>query len=243
MSRQGTAQLVQGNILRCESRRLVRVMMEDGSIERARCCLKYVESMKRSTSCDLFSIEDGDTFVCVDAMEPMRLALAWLPGHLKETGVHAEPETFFIQDTRRSFLCVPDDGTDMFATHVMGTSLARDQVAYLPEMPSKALNEGLQRLLINTFTASASGKHLPGGCHGRMSPVSCGPGRHAPGPPDSRRCVRKKPHDPCGFFFCVHLWRNRTASSQVITLAPVFSRLHTSISPTCVASRSRIAAS
>ena len=51
------------------------------------CFLREAENENRRTPFDLYSIYDGDTLVCVDAKEPLRIAEIWASNKLnREVG-------------------------------------------------------------------------------------------------------------------------------------------------------------
>ena len=150
--------MIQGVFIRRISRRLAEVAV-NGQIYEAyisngvdmkflesgtNCYLRKTASEKRRTLFDLYSVYDGDTLVCVDAKEPMRIAEIWAKSHVVcESG----NEFFFYPNTKEmSLIAMGRDNHDLLI-QVMGTSFVVDREAYLPSMPSKALNERLESLL------------------------------------------------------------------------------------------------
>lgn len=105
------------------------------------CYLREAESETRRTRYDLFSVYDGDTLVCVDAKEPLRIVLDMLKEKYSGEGV------FIYEDTRTSVIFRYRDRKDEGMVQVMGTSLVKNRVAYLPEIRSTILCDRLNDLL------------------------------------------------------------------------------------------------
>lgn len=149
--------MVKGIFLRRKSRRLAEVEI-DGCVYEAYmsngseigfltpgsvCYLREAENIRR-TAYDFYSIYDADTLVCVDAKEPLRVAGKWLPERLEEE-LNIERLKFY-GDSRFSTLLSLGDYKMMI--QVMGTSLVNERKAYLPEIPSRILNQRLDDLII-----------------------------------------------------------------------------------------------
>ena len=110
--------------------------LENGAI----CFLREAENENRRSPFDLYSVYDGDTLVCVDAKEPLRIAEMWAVNNMSR-------ELSFYADTKGMTLLAFGRETHDLMIQVMGTSFVKTREAYLPEIPSKALNERLETLL------------------------------------------------------------------------------------------------
>jgi len=108
------------------------------------CFLREAENENRRTPFDLYSVYDGDTLVCVDAKEPLRIAESWASTNLNSG---TDGELSFYLDTKGMMLLAFGREDHDLMIQVMGTSFVKDRIAYLPGMPSKALNERLESLL------------------------------------------------------------------------------------------------
>ena len=114
--------------------------LESGAI----CYLREAENINRRSPYDLYSIYDGNTLVCVDAKEPLRIAEIWAANKLnKEQG----REYSFYADVKGMTLLAMNRENHDLVIQVMGTSFVNNRAAYLPRIPSKALNEKLEHLL------------------------------------------------------------------------------------------------
>ena len=150
--------MVQGSIKRRTSRRLAEVDISGNIFEAyisngidmeflktgAICFLREAENENRRSPFDLYSVYDGDTLVCVDTKEPLKIAERWALNNLNgklDGGVS------FYQDTKGMTLLTLGRENHDLIIQVMGTSFVKDRIAYLPGIPSKALNERLESLL------------------------------------------------------------------------------------------------
>lgn len=106
----------------------------------ATCFLREAEKEKRRTPFDLYSVYDGDTLICVDSKEPIRIAKEWV---LKKLG----GDYSFYSNVRQMLLYAFCRGKGEVAIQVMGTSFVKNREAYLPEIPSIALNDRLEYLI------------------------------------------------------------------------------------------------
>lgn len=108
------------------------------------CFLREAENENRRTPFDLYSIYDGDTLVCVDAKEPLRIAEIWASNKLnREVG---REFSFYANVKGMNLLALNRENHDLMV-QVMGTSFVNNGAAYLPKIPSKALNERLESIL------------------------------------------------------------------------------------------------
>lgn len=109
------------------------------------CFLRKADSEKRKTAYDLYSVFDQKTLVCVDAKEPLRIAMKW---YIERLQSEFEGQRISILDDYQSssFICYRDRKPEM-TVQVMGTSFIKNRNAYLPEIPSSALNQRLESLL------------------------------------------------------------------------------------------------
>ncbi|MBQ1491941.1 MAG: DNA/RNA nuclease SfsA [Blautia sp.] len=114
--------------------------LQEGSL----CYLREASGTQRTTSYDLYSVYDGDTLVCIDAKEPLHVAKEWFQHRCQE---EEGREDNVIEFLRSQTLMVVHGPMDSECIQVMGTSFVKDEVAYLPETPSKALRDRLQTLL------------------------------------------------------------------------------------------------
>lgn len=113
-------------------------------MEGSLCYVREAERMTRETRYDLYSVSDGGTLVCVHAKEPAAVASAWLTERLwKEKQVEMD----FYCDSRTSVLMGRLAPSQYMTVQVMGTSLLKDGIAYLPEKASNALNSRLGSLI------------------------------------------------------------------------------------------------
>ena len=150
--------MVQGSIKRRTSRRLAEVDISGNIFEAyisngidmaflktgATCFLREAENENRRSPFDLYSVYDGDTLVCVDTKEPLRIAESWALNNLNSK---LDGGLSFYQDTKgMTLLSLGRENHDLMI-QVMGTSFVKDRIAYLPVIPSKALNERLESLL------------------------------------------------------------------------------------------------
>ena len=92
---------------------------------------------------DLYSVYDQDTLVCVDAKEPLRIAEKWCSEKCNNEG----KQVSFYADVKGMALLAMNRENHDIVIQVMGTSFVDNRVAYLPEIPSTALNERLMSLL------------------------------------------------------------------------------------------------
>ena len=143
--------------------------------EGSQCYLREAQSENRSTSYDLYSIYDGDTLVCIDAKEPVRVAAEWVKETYRKmeggedtdvivderyqslTAVRTPLKTKVLQDWSGPDACfvaspLRDRGQNMAPQgrefiQVLGTSFVDEKGAYLPVVSSKALRDRLETLL------------------------------------------------------------------------------------------------
>lgn len=109
------------------------------------CFLREADSERRKTAYDLYSAYDESTLVCVDAKEPLRIAMEWYRDRLQKESTGEKIS--FIDDFRSSsFICYRGRRIEM-TVQVMGTSFLNKGNAYLPELASSALNQRLESLL------------------------------------------------------------------------------------------------
>ena len=149
--------MIQGVFFRRKSRRLAEIEV-DGQIFEAyisngidmsflksgiACYLREAENPNRRTPFDLYSVYDHDTLVCVDAKEPLRIAEKWCSEKYNNEG----DQISFYSDARGMTLLAMNRKNHDLLIQVMGTSFVDHRVAYLPEIPSTALNERLESLL------------------------------------------------------------------------------------------------
>lgn len=149
--------MMRGVFFRRKSRRLAEVEVDGQIIEAyisngidigflkngATCYLREAESTNRRTSFDLYSVYDQDTLVCVDAKEPLRIAEKWCSEKCNNEGKQV---SFYVDVKGMTLLAMNRKNHDI-VIQVMGTSFVDNRVAYLPEIPSTALNERLMSLL------------------------------------------------------------------------------------------------
>ena len=151
--------MIRGTFLYRKSRRLSMIDV-DGTIveaytsngseisflkEGATCFLKEAESKTRRTAYDLYSVYDHETLVCIDAKEPLYIAKEWCTQHYPFATVPTNIR--FYEEYRSMLLFDLSDPTHSNVVQVMGSSLAKNRKAYLPEIPSKILNQRLSDLL------------------------------------------------------------------------------------------------
>ena len=149
--------MMQGVFFRRKSRRLAEIEV-DGQISEAyisngidkkkkksgvACYLRGAENANRRTPFDLYSVYDQDILVCVDAKEPLRIAEQWYSEKYNSEG----DQISFYSDARGMTLLAMNRKNHDLLIQVMGTSFVDHRVAYLPEIPSTALNERLESLL------------------------------------------------------------------------------------------------
>jgi DNA-binding sugar fermentation-stimulating protein len=116
--------------------------------EGTKCILREAESLTRSTAFDLYAVYDGNTLVCIDAKEALRVGMDWVINRLVNEE-HKEEVKLLYDDTKSLNFYVTIGGLDqLLMVQVMGTSLVKGKAAYLPEMPSSALNKRLESLLL-----------------------------------------------------------------------------------------------
>ncbi|MBO5536382.1 MAG: DNA/RNA nuclease SfsA [Clostridia bacterium] len=116
--------------------------------EGTKCILREAESLTRSTAFDLYAVYDGNTLVCIDAKEALRVGMDWVINRLVNEE-HKEEAKLLYDDTKSLNFYVTIGGLDqLLMVQVMGTSLVKGKAAYLPEMPSSALNKRLESLLL-----------------------------------------------------------------------------------------------
>ena len=143
--------MVEGLFCYRKSRRLAEIEIEGhgakldflkpGTI----CFLREAENENRRTAYDLFSVYDGSTLVCIDAKEPLHIAKTWYTERLfKEL---AQDDISLYENTRDMILLGFHGIPLSFTIQVMGTSLVKDGTAFLPEIPSSALNRRLDEIL------------------------------------------------------------------------------------------------
>ena len=114
--------------------------MESGVV----CFLREAENENRRTPFNLYSVYEGDTLVCVDAKEPLRIAEIWASNKLnREVG---REFSFYANVKGMNLLALNRENHDLMI-QVMGTSFVNNGAAYLPKIPSKALNDRLESLL------------------------------------------------------------------------------------------------
>ena len=149
--------MMRGVFFRRKSRRLAEAEVDGQIIEAyisngidigflkngATCFLREAESTNRRTSFDLYSVYDQDTLVCVDAKEPLRIAEKWCSEKCNNEGKQV---SFYVDVKGMTLLAMNRKNHDI-VIQVMGTSFVDNRVAYLPEIPSTALNERLMSLL------------------------------------------------------------------------------------------------
>ena len=150
--------MVQGLFIRRISRRLAEVEVSGNTFEayisngiemdflknESVCFLRKAENENRRSPFDLYSVYDGDTLVCVDTKEPLRIAEIWASKNLNNE--RGEKLSFYTDTKGMTLLAFGRENHDLMI-QVMGTSFANDRAAYLPGIPSKALNERLESLL------------------------------------------------------------------------------------------------
>ena len=110
----------------------------------AACFLREAINPNRRTPFDLYSVYDQDTLVCVDAKEPLRVAEKWCAGKLADEFGKQIP---LYTDVIGMSLLAMNMKSHNLTIQVMGTSFIKNRIAYLPEIPSTALNERLTWLL------------------------------------------------------------------------------------------------
>lgn len=149
--------MMRGVFIRRKSRRLAEVEVDGQIIEAyisngidigflkngATCFLREAGNTNRRTSFDLYSVYDQDTLVCVDAKEPLRIAEKWCSEKCNNEG----KQVSFYADVKGMALLAMNRENHDIVIQVMGTSFVDNRVAYLPEIPSTALNERLMSLL------------------------------------------------------------------------------------------------
>ena len=150
--------MVQGLFVRRISRRLAEVEVDGNTYEayisngiemdflkkESICFLRKAEKENRRSPFDLYSVYDGDTLICVDTKEPLRIAEIWASDYLnRERG---DKLSFYADVKGMALLALGRENHDLMI-QVMGTSFVNDRSAYLPQIPSKALNERLESLL------------------------------------------------------------------------------------------------
>lgn len=113
--------------------------LENGAV----CFLREAENTNRRSPVDLYSVYDKGILVCVDAKEPIRIAEKWYLKNYKDKG----QQMSFYADIKGMMLLSMNRKKHDIVIQVMGTSFVDNRVAYLPEMPSAALNERLESLL------------------------------------------------------------------------------------------------
>jgi len=150
--------MVQGLFIRRISRRLAEVEVEGNTFEayisngiemdflkkESICFLREAENKNRRSPFDLYSVYDGDTLVCVDTRESLRIAEIWASNNLDR--VRGEKLSFYTDTKGMTLLAFGRENHDLMI-QVMGTSFVNDRSAYLPQIPSKALNVRLESLL------------------------------------------------------------------------------------------------
>lgn len=150
--------MVQGLFKRRKSRRLAEVEVAGNTFEAyvsngidmdflkngAICFLREAENENRRSPFDLYSVYDGDTLVCIDTKEPLRIAEIWTLDNLNRE--RDEKMSFYADTKGMTLLGFGRENHDLMI-QVMGTSFVNDRAAYLPVIPSKALNERLEALL------------------------------------------------------------------------------------------------
>lgn len=109
------------------------------------CFLREAFGEKRRTDYDLYSAYDGDTLVCLDAKEPLRVVKQWFIERLQAE--YPGERIHLYDDPRSSYLIGFDFPIKGMRVQIMGTSFVKAQTAYLPVIPSSALNERLESLL------------------------------------------------------------------------------------------------
>ena len=149
--------MMQGVFFRRKSRRLAEIEV-DGQIFEAYisngidmsflksgvvCYRREAENANRRTPFDLYSVYDQDILVCVDAKEPLRIAEKWYSEKYNNEG----DQISFYSDARGMTLLAMNRKNHDLLIQVMGTSFVEHRMAYLPEIPSTALNERLESLL------------------------------------------------------------------------------------------------
>ena len=150
--------MIQGLFIRRISRRLAEVEVQ-GQIFEAYisngidmdflksgtvCFLREAKNGNRRTLFDLYSVYDGDALVCVDAKEPLRIAGIWASDKLNRG---AGRDFSFYEDVKGMMLLAMNRENHDLMIQVMGTSFVNNRAAYLPKIPSKALNERLESIL------------------------------------------------------------------------------------------------
>ena len=109
------------------------------------CYLREAFGEKRRTDYDLYSAYDGNTLACLDAKEPLRVVKNWYLERLQKE--YPEERIHLYDDPRSSYLIGFDYPIKGMRVQIMGTTFIKDQMAYLPVIPSSALNERLESLL------------------------------------------------------------------------------------------------
>ena len=105
------------------------------------CFLREAKNGNRRTLFDLYSVYDGDALVCVDAKEPLRIAEIWASNKLnREVG---REFSFYANVKGMNLLALNRENHDLMI-QVMGTSFVNNGAAYLPKIPSKALNDRIR---------------------------------------------------------------------------------------------------
>lgn len=149
--------MIRGVFIRRKSRRLAEVEISGNIVEAyvsngvdmsflengAVCFLREAENTNRRSPVDLYSVYDKGTLVCVDAKEPLCIAKKWCSEKYNDEG----QQISFYADVKGMILLAMSRKNHDMTIQVMGTSFVDNRVAYLPEMPSAALNERLESLL------------------------------------------------------------------------------------------------
>ena len=150
--------MIQGLFIRRISRRLAEVEVQGHIFEAyisngidmdflksgTVCFLREAKNGNRRTLFDLYSVYDGDALVCVDAKEPLRIAGIWASDKLNRG---AGRDFSFYEDVKGMMLLAMNRENHDLMIQVMGTSFVNNRAAYLPKIPSKALNERLESIL------------------------------------------------------------------------------------------------